>query len=666
MAYHSHLLEERSSSTRFRLFCGLPVLLCLAANAFALVEHKDPNDQADLFDMSIEELLEIEISVASKVPERQIEAPGIVTVVPRSEIEIYGDRNLFQLLQRQPSIYTRGSYMYPYNIASFRGNMPTHLDLNTLILLNGRPIRESAFGGVNFPVYLTLPMAGVESVEIIRGPGSVLYGTNAFTGVVNIKPRVGSKQNEYSINYQGGSYGYYESDISASGRTGELGYSTAIRVSGQEGYPYGLTDGLGVYNKDYDKNRSISGVGHLDYGDFTFNFFATSMETFHIGPLPFWSVPGQVFRVNKFFGNAGYHTELNDRATLELNLTYNLHENDFAGFPTGGVSLNTSDILGETTLFINPIENLNVVLGYLQEYLSNHEGNDFESIPLYHRRPQSAYAQADYKIGNTYKVIAGTQWNKSGQGYSDLISRYGLIITPSEKWGVKLLRGEAFRAPFALETDLYDLPILVGNSDLEPEFITTYDAQLFYTDDRTHAALTYFNSTLDNLIIRDTSVSPTSFKNGGKQHFDGVEFEIKRALTRHWHILGSFMHQENSQTSDINPSVTPDDMLKFGTGYTWDWGSAGLFYSFFSRPPRLGTEVVVNPEPDAMNLLSFNLQVDPSQWLDIPKGRSLLTFKVENLFDEDIYVPEFQRAGNPNSLPYGPGRTFYCGLKVRF
>ncbi|MBN2137874.1 MAG: hypothetical protein JW720_08705, partial [Sedimentisphaerales bacterium] len=92
MAYHSHLLEERSSSTRFRLFCGLPVLLCLAANAFALVEHKDPNDQADLFDMSIEELLEIEISVASKVPERQIEAPGIVTVVPRSEIEIYGDR----------------------------------------------------------------------------------------------------------------------------------------------------------------------------------------------------------------------------------------------------------------------------------------------------------------------------------------------------------------------------------------------------------------------------------------------------------------------------------------------------------------------------------------------------------------------------------------------
>ena len=67
-----------------------------------------------------------------------------------------------------------------------------------------------------------------------------------------------------------------------------------------------------------------------------------------------------------------------------------------------------------------------------------------------------------------------------------------------------------------------------------------------------------------------------------------------------------------------------------------------------------------------MNLLSLNVRVDPAKWLYIPKGRCMLTFKVENLFDEDIYIPEFQRGGNPNSLPDGPGRTFYCGLKMYF
>jgi outer membrane receptor protein involved in Fe transport len=126
------------------------------------------------------------------------------------------------------------------------------------------------------------------------------------------------------------------------------------------------------------------------------------------------------------------------------------------------------------------------------------------------------------------------------------------------------------------------------------------------------------------------------------------------------------MYQNNKQTSDLNPSTVPDYMFKLGTGYTWDYGTASVFYSYFAKPPRLASEVVVNPEPDALNLLSFNLCIDPSRWLNIPKGRASLTFRIENLFDEDIWVPEFNRGGNPNSLPDGPGRTFYGGLTVNF
>ncbi|MCJ7776819.1 MAG: TonB-dependent receptor, partial [Sedimentisphaerales bacterium] len=280
--------------------------------------------------------------------------------------------------------------------------------------------------------------------------------------------------------------------------------------------------------------------------------------------------------------------------------------------------------------------------------------------------PRGAYAQADYKIGESVKLIAGTQWNESSQGYEDFVSRYGVIFTPFKKWGLKLLRGEAFRAPFALETDLYDVPILVGNKDLEPEIITTYETQLFYNDEKTYAAVTYFNSIIDRLIIRDTSVSPASFKNGGEQQFDGIELEAKRFLTSHWHVLGSTMYQNNKQTSDLNPSTAPNYMFKLGTGYTWDWGTMSLFYSHFGKPPRLASEVVVNPEPDALNLLSFNLCIDPSRWLDIPKGRAVMTFRIENLFDEEINVSEFNRGGHPNSLPDGPGRTFFAGMQLKF
>ena len=624
------------------------------------------SDAEDFMEMDLEELMQVEISVVSKKPESLVEAPGIVSVVPREESVVFGDRNLYQLLQRQPSVYTRGSYLYPDNIASFRGDMPTHLDLHNLILFNGRPIRESAFGGVNFPVYMTFPTASLDSVEIIRGPGSVLYGTNAFTGVVNLKTRV-PDHNEVSISGMGGSYGYYESQVTAGGKHGKLGYVTSIRSEGQDGYDYRMTDGLGVLGSQNDDNRSFSGMTHLECGGLTFDVFAVDMDTFHLGSLPWWSLLYHEYGVKKLFTNVGYRLPVHDRATLEFNLTYNLQENRFATLDQTA-NVNTSDFLGEVTLLTNPLDNLNIVLGALKEHRSDYTADDdyYYSIPEYDYFPKSAYAQGDYKIGRFTKVIAGVQWNESAQGYEDIVSRYGVVLTPFREWGIKLLRGEAFRAPYATETDVDASPAIVGNTELRPETITTYDAQLFYSGEKIYAAVTYFNSTIDDLVIRDASVSPASFTNGGRQKFQGVEFEAKHFLTSRWHVLGSAMYQNNQQTSDLNPSTAPDYMVKLGTAYTWDWGSMALTYMHFGKPPRLPTEVVVNPEPEALNLVSANLRMDMAHWFGGPQDRAIFTLKIENLLDQEIWVPEFNRGGNPNSLPDGPGIAAYAGLTYTF
>jgi len=651
-----------------RLIIFIFVIFSLAGMASnnVLAETKETLQVDELFEMNLEDLMNVDISVASKKAEPQYEAPGVVVVVPKEEIEIYGDRNLHQLLQRQPSIYTRGSYMYPNNLASFRGDMPTHLDLHNLILFNGRPIRESGFGGLNFPVYMAFPLSGLNSVEMIRGPGSVLYGTNAFTGVINLKTRI-PVHNELTISGMGGSYGYYESNVTAGGRLGKLGYITSVQSEAQQGYSYRMTDGLGVFRSENDDNRSFSGMMHLEYGRFTFDTFAVDLDTFHLGALPWWSLPYHQFGIRKIFANAGYRLPLHERASLEFNLTYNLHENQFANV-TRTVGLNSSDLLSEVTLFADPIDNLNITIGYLQEYRNNYEPDNgyYQSIPTYHHRPQSVYAQADYKINKSVKVIAGTQWNETSQGYEDIVSRYGFIFSPFKNWGLKLLRGEAFRAPFALETDLYDIPILVGNTKLTPETITTYDTQIFYNGRKISAALTYFKNKIEDLVIRDASVSPASFMNGGVQRFEGLEFEAKHILSSHWHILGSAMYQNNKQSSDLNYSTVPDYMFKMGTGYKWDYGNASIFYSYYAKPPRFDTEVVVNPEPEALGLLSLNIEIDPANWMEIPKGRANIIFRVENLLDKDIYVPEFNRGGNPNSLPDGPGATFYTGFMIKY
>jgi len=220
-----------------------------------------------------------------------------------------------------------------------------------------------------------------------------------------------------------------------------------------------------------------------------------------------------------------------------------------------------------------------------------------------------------------------------------------------------------------VETDLYDPGILMGNEDLEPEEVTTYDVQLFYNDEKTYAAVTYFHNTINKLIIYDaTAVPDMSYMNGGEHKFEGIELEVKRYLSPHWHIIGSFMHQENEADAGLNPSVVPENMAKLGTAYTWDWGSASIFYSYFGTPPRInipGVTLVVNPEPKAINIVNMNLDLDLSKWTGLNKGQSTFTFRVENLFNEKIYVPTLAYAGSPNSFPYGPGITFYAGLTFR-
>jgi outer membrane receptor protein involved in Fe transport len=633
-----------------------------------------PSQGADIYEMPIEELMNVEVTSASKKAESIYEAPGVMVVVPKEEIEAYGDRDLHQLMQRQPSIYTRDVFPYTDNVAGFRGDMITVAETHTLILINGRPVRESA-QGINVNLYKTYPLSTLESVELIRGPGSVLYGSNAFTGVVNLKPRVPDK-NEVTFSAMTGRYGYYKSDVTAVGKADELGYTTALQVVGEQGYPYKMTGMFNDYGEDDRQYKSYSGVAHLDYGNFTFDGFWSDYDAFSLGVVPIWSNPYQTFRNKKLFLNAGYKIPMHERVKLELNATYNLQENCLSPFILARnqiIGTNTSDILGEATLFAEPTDNTNLVLGWLQEQRADYhpDGNKFQSIPPYRHEPKSFYAQGDYTFDKFVKLIAGTQWNKSSYGFEDWISRFGIIITPADKWGVKLLRGEAFRAPVTIETDLYDPGTLVGSKDVVPETITTYDAQLFYHDEKKYAAVTYFQSKMEKLIIYDASAVPTmSYMNGGVHRFHGIELEGKYFFSPSWHILGSYMHQQNKASSELNPTVVPENMFKLGTAYTWDWGTASVFYCLFGDPPKIYLPavptLVVNKKPDEIHLVNANLDLDVSKWIGLNKGQSTLTFRVENLLDEKIYVPTFAYAGSPNSFPFSAGRTWYCGFKLCF
>ncbi|MEZ5197709.1 MAG: TonB-dependent receptor plug domain-containing protein [Bacteroidales bacterium] len=134
----------------------------------------------------IETLWDIEVTTASKQEEKMSDAPGIITVVTKDEIASFGGNSLWDVLNRVTSMYMIHAGTYMWNIGSVRGQNVSVFDNHVLILLNGRPLRDGISGGLNSVFYNSFPLEGIDHLEIIRGPGSVLYGTNAYSGVINI------------------------------------------------------------------------------------------------------------------------------------------------------------------------------------------------------------------------------------------------------------------------------------------------------------------------------------------------------------------------------------------------------------------------------------------------------------------------------------------------
>jgi outer membrane receptor protein involved in Fe transport len=646
---NSHLLKESA--------LALMVLVTSGAAPCSLAQQQDPNQPKDLFNMSLEELMEIKVTAVSKRAESVFGTPGIVTVITKDEIRRFGAKNLLDVLDRLPSVYTTGSYMFGQNIASVRGDLATHHNNHTLVLINGRPVRESIQGGLNYPLFTAYPIEMIERIECVRGPGSVFYGTNAFTGIINIITKGGSKP-ELNLTAEGGSFGYYSSTIAGGNSSDDFDFFGALHQIHEDGAHWSAIDEAGVHGSLSSREEIASTAAHIESGPVTFDLFCTRQEANHFGRAPLWSLPGDEIDTKRVFADLGYNLPVNDTWRLEPHATFNY--NRFV-IESGALYHQSRDVLGEITLFGQPTNKLDIVAGYIIEHLATPQSRR-SSIGKYSQVALSAYGEAGYQILENTRVITGGQWNEPEDGDGDFISRFGAIVDITPKWGMKLLCGEAFRAPWPGET-LISNPVLVGNPNLKPEKVRTGDIQLFYHDRKGEFAATYFLSTMEEMIIRDTSVSPPSYRNGGEADFWGIELEGKRHLGAKLYALGSVTHQESKEDSGINPSSVPNTMGKLGLGYDNEDVSAGIFYTYYSTPPSMPGASEVNPDPGDVHWITANVNLDITNSLNLDKGTAVLTFRVENLLDQDVDQPEFNRR-NINSLPVETGIAFYAGMRL--
>jgi outer membrane receptor for ferrienterochelin and colicin len=658
------------------------LLLCLAPSQ-SLAE-----EVGKLFDLPLEELMNIKVRTASKGDEAIGDAPAVISTISRDEISRFGANNLAEVLDRSTSLLITGSHMYPQNATSIRGDLATHIDNHVLVLINGRPVREGLFGGLNSPLYTSFPLATIEKIEVIRGPGSVLYGSNAYSGVINIMTQKAQKEGwSGRVAAKGGSFNTQGVEANGVWKEGDLDVNGGLQFFREDGWNFNATDERGVKDSALWGENNLALFFNSTYKELSLDFYWSSNKQAHMGSLPIWSGE-QSLDTDKIFVNMGWDHRFTDWWRLSVNGTYNMFSNLLKlpvavnGQPSQ-LYPNTQDSrdgLLELTNFIESGKwkwmlgsSVNVMSGVefshdSSQVVSTEIGNFIE--PWY-----SVYTQIDYQLLDSLKLIVGAQGIKTSQKEWGAVPRVGAIYHFNEETGIKVLYGEAFRSPFRLEESINVPGVLIGNPAIRPETVGTVDIQAFYNNNAYQFAATYFNSIQNDLIKRIpvSGSSANTFTNKGELSLEGVELEGKLTLDDFF-ITSSATYQTNRNDAGVdNYTTIPNVMAKLGVNYKFTRQlTAGLFNSFISNyhdvqnhfPGASVATRIVNPEPKPYNLMTLKLDYDFSTHLQHNKPVKVNLYAY-NLLNEDIYQPEFNR-GRINSIPVKQGRGFYVGIEYNY
>ncbi len=180
-----------------RLKLGI-VLMCFSFRVMAIEE-----DMEDYFSMSPIELANISVTIASGTAKPAYKSAAVTTVITAQQIQTMGATELHQVLETVPGLHVSIQAVTNDPVYTMRG-MNNNVNAQILLMLNGTrfsvPYKGSTMTG------MALPVEAIQQIEVIRGPGSALYGADAFAGVINIITKKAKDIEGTEIGIRGGSW----------------------------------------------------------------------------------------------------------------------------------------------------------------------------------------------------------------------------------------------------------------------------------------------------------------------------------------------------------------------------------------------------------------------------------------------------------------------------
>lgn len=432
------------------------------------------------------------VVTATRTPKPVREQLNDISVITQDEIEQAGAITLAELLRSQPGIeFTSNGGMGTTSSVYIRGTNPNH----ALVLVDGMRINSATNGTTALE---KIPLAQIERIEILRGPGSHLYGSEAIGGVIQLFTRSGKEAPAFNASAGIGSENLYSLNAGAQGKTGETHLNLQVDHLSTNGFSALANPSNPRYNPDDDGHHRTSLTGRIAH--------AIGVDD-EIGATAFYSK-----NATQYDGSTTKTFDSRNEQTLSAYSLYSRNRflPDWQSLLRLGSSMDnylTAETDGtwsqirtdqDQLLWQNDIGTRLGLVTLGMERVEQHVASN-TAYSLKDRTIQSYFAGYQGRLeAHSVQINLRNDRNSQYGSHTTRSLAYGYQINPS--WRAAASIGTAFRAPSF--NDLYwpANTYGAGNPNLQPEESRNQEISVHYEQNGQLASLTRFVNHIDNLI----------------------------------------------------------------------------------------------------------------------------------------------------------------------
>ncbi len=685
------------------------LLLSISPSALA-----QPNEEDDLALIYGDEEF---VSIATGRKQPIARAPSVASVITSADITAIGATDLDQIIDTVPGFHVSNSAggLNPVYIA--RG-IHSQFNPQVLVLINGIPITNQ-FLGNRSQIWGGMPIKDISRIEIIRGPGSALYGADAFAGVINIITKSAEDIDGTEVGGRVGTYHTSDAWLLHGRNSGDLDVALSLQIHDTDGYRKPVVadvqsglDGLfgtsvslapGPVNTDRNNVDARLDIGYADTrlrigyqgrknagtgdggsqaldpaGTNDSDRYNLDLTHHKLAITPNWDLTTQL-------------SLFNTSAKSDLVLLPPGHTNPFGAFPDGVIGnpyiFERHTRLGVTGAYTGGTPHQILVgagFNYIDMYKVR-ESKNFSTgpgglpIPLgsvvdasndptlvfiqpHDREVYYVFAQDEWSFAPDWSFTAGVRYDDYSDFGNTVNPRLALVWQTRFDLTSKLLYGRAFRPPSFAELYNINNPIAFGNPDLDAETIDTVELSFdLRSTNGLRNNLSLFRYEMNDIIrfVADPTPAITSTaRNAGEQSGYGLEWESAWQYDNDLTLRGNYAFQRAKDRATNS-----------------DAGHAPHHQIYLRADQRLRSGLLINTQLNWVidrDRVAGDTRppVEDYATLDItlrhrrPKSPLELAASIHNLFDEDAFEPSPAPGLIPNDLPL-PGRSFFLEANYR-